>query len=135
MAAMSNFLESELLDHVLNTNSWASPATVHVGIHNTDPTDADSGTEVTGGAYARVAMTGGSAWTISGTTPTQASNAGPIAFPTATDGTWGTATHFGIYDAATTGNLLIHGVLTDPKDIGDGDTFEFAIGNLVVEFA
>jgi hypothetical protein len=133
MAAMSDYLEDALLSHVLDGVSMTSPTSVYVGIHNTDPTDADSGTEVTGGAYARVTMTGG--WTVSGTTPTEATNTAAIEFPTATDGTWGEATHFGIYDAATTGNLLIHGQLTDPKTIGDGDTFEFAIGNLVVAFA
>jgi hypothetical protein len=133
MAAMSDYLEDALLSHVLDGVSMTSPTSVYVGIHNTDPTDADSGTEVTGGSYARVTMTGG--WTVSGTTPTEATNTAAIIFPTATDATWGTATHFGIYDAATTGNLLIHGALTASKAIGDGDTFEFAIGNLVVAFA
>jgi hypothetical protein len=110
-----------------------SPTSVYVGIHNTDPTDADSGTEVTGGGYQRVQMTGG--WTVSGDTPTEATNTAAIEFPTATDGTWGEATHFGIYDSSSGSELLIHGQLTDPKTVGDGDTFEFAIGNLVVAFA
>jgi hypothetical protein len=133
MTAMSNYLEDALLSHVLDGVSMSSPASVYVGLFTDDPTDAGSGTEVTGGAYARVQMTGG--WTVSGTTPTQATNTAAITFPTATDGTWGTATHFGIFDASSGVELLIHGEVTVPKPIGDGDTFEFAIGNLVVEFA
>jgi hypothetical protein len=134
MTAMSDYLEDALLSHVLDGVSMTSPTSVYVALATADFTDANTtANEVTGGAYARVTMTGG--WTVAGTTPTEATNTAAIEFPTATDGTWGTATHFGIYDAATTGNLLIHGQLTDPKTIGDGDTFEFAIGNLVVAFA
>jgi hypothetical protein len=130
MAAMSNFMETTVLEHFLDATSYTSPASVYVGIHNTDPTDADSGTEVTGGAYARVQMTGG--WTVAAD---NATNTAAVTFPTATDGTWGTADYFGIYDASSGSELLIHGALTEGKTIGDGDTFEFAIGNLSVTMA
>jgi hypothetical protein len=130
MAAMSNFMETTVLEHFLDATSYGSPASVYVAIHNTDPTDADSGTEVTGGAYARVTMTGG--WTVAAD---NATNTAAVTFPTATDGTWGTADYFGIYDAISGSELLIHGALTAGKTIGDGDTFEFAIGNLSVTMA
>jgi hypothetical protein len=130
MAAMSNFMETKVLEHFLDATSFTSPSSVYVALFTDDPTDAGSGTEVTGGAYARVQMTGG--WTVAGD---NATNTAAVTFPTATDGTWGTATHFGIFDASSGVELLIHGVLTDPKTIGDGDTFEFAIGNLSVTMA
>jgi hypothetical protein len=130
MAAMSDFMETTVLEHFLDGTAYGSPASVWVAIHNTDPTDADSGTEVTGGAYARVQMTGG--FTVSGD---NATNTAAVTFPTATDATWGTANYFGIYDAVSGSELLIHGALTDPKTIGDGDTFEFAIGNLSITMA
>lgn len=130
MAAMSDFMETKVLEHFLDGTSFTSPASVYVALFNTDPTDDGSGTEVTGGAYARVQMTGG--WTVSGD---NATNTAAITFPTATDGTWGVATHFGIFDASSGGNLLIHGSLTESKDVGDGDTFEFVIGNLSVTMA
>jgi hypothetical protein len=130
MAAMSNFMETTVLEHFLDATSYTSPASVYVGIHNTDPTDDNSGTEVTGGAYARVQMTGG--WTVAAD---NATNTAAVTFPTATDGTWGTADYFGIYDASSGVELLIHGALTSGKTVGDGDTFEFAIGNLSVTMA
>jgi hypothetical protein len=136
MAAMGDYLEDALLSHVLDGIQMTTPTSVYVALYNTTVGDDDSGTEVTGGAYARVIMTGG--WTVSGTTPTQAVNTAPVTFPTATDATWGDADFFAIFDSLTSGgsnNLLIWGAITVPKTIGDGDTFEFDTGNLIVEFA
>jgi len=48
---------------------------------------------------------------------------------------WGTITHFGIFDALTTGNLLVHGALTTSKTIDTGDVFKIASGSLTVTFA
>lgn len=53
----------------------------------------------------------------------------PITFPQAS-GSWGTITHFGIFDAATSGNLLMHGALSASKTVGANDTFLFAAGDL-----
>ena len=124
----SNYLEDEILDHVLGGGDYTRPATVYVALHTSDPTDADTGTEVSGGSYARVSMTNNATnWPASsGGTK---SNGTAVTFPTAS-ANWGTVTHFGIYDAATSGNLLYHGALSQSKSVENGDTAEFAIGEI-----
>jgi len=120
------------------TGAWgAAPATTYVGLFTTAPTtDASAsytGTEVSGGAYARVAVTSSTGWSaITGgsTAPSQISNAGIITFPTPTV-SWGTILAFGIFDAATTGNLLWLATIAS-QAIGVGVVASFAIGALVL---
>lgn len=76
-------------------------------------TDAGTGfTEVSGGSYARVAMAASDWNAASGTGPSSATNANAAAFPTAT-ADWGTVIAWGIYDASTSGNLLMWDYLGD----------------------
>jgi len=128
MAAMSDFLENALINATLRNTTYTSPAVVYVGLFTTDPTDANVGTEVTGGSYARESASFAAPSNGSSTTDAD------ITFPTAT-GDWGTVTHFGIYDAATTGNLLYHGVLNNSKTIQTGDILKIEAGNLTVTLA
>lgn len=125
---MSNYLENALINATLRNTSYTTPSTVYVGLYTSDPTDANTGTEVSGGSYARKAATFGApsngASTISSA----------IEFDQAT-GSWGTVTHFGILDAATSGNLLYHGALTASKAIDTGDVFKFATSALTVTLA
>lgn len=127
MSAMSDYLENELLDHALGTGALTSPASIYLALFTTDPTDADSGTEVSGNGYARQEITFGAA--ASGT----ASNSTEETF-TASGGNFGTITHFGIYDAATAGNLLFHGGLTTSRTINDGDTLTVPVGAIDITF-
>lgn len=126
MAELSDYLEGELLDHILKNNAWGSPATVYLALYITDPTDADSGTEVSGVNYARQTITFG---TISGGV---VSNSGAITFPTAGAGGWGTVGWVGIRDAASGGNLLLHSPLDDSKTVNEDDTFKINDGDLTV---
>jgi hypothetical protein len=128
MAAMSDFLENALINATLRDTTYTSPADVYVGLFTTDPTDDGSGTEVSGGSYARTIAT--FATPSNGASSTDAD----VQFPQAT-GNWGTVTHFGIFDALTTGNLLYHGALTSSKTIETGDVFKIATGNLTVTLA
>jgi len=128
MAAMSDFLENALINATLRNTTYTSPAVVYVGLFTADPTDANVGTEVTGGSYARESASFAAPSNGSSTTDAD------ITFPTAT-GNWGTVTHFGIYDAATTGNLLYHGVLNNSKTIQTGDILKIEAGNLTVTLA
>ncbi len=128
MAAISNYLENALINATLRNTTYTSPATVYVALFTSDPTDAGSGTEVSGGSYARQSAT--FAAPSNGASSTNAD----VQFPQAT-GNWGTITHFGIYDALTTGNLLYHGALTTSKTIETGDVFKIASGNLTVTLA
>ncbi len=131
MAGLSDFLENELLDHVFGNAAYTAPATLYVSLFTAAPTDAGGGTEVTGGSYARVAKTNNATnWpAASGGTK---SNGTVITFPTPT-ANWGTATHFGVHDAATAGNLLGWAPLTTARTINNGDGApNFAVGDLDV---
>ena len=131
MSALSDFLEDELLDHILDGASWSSPASVYVSAHDTSPLDDGSGNEISGNDYARVQMTGGFDAASGGAT----ANTAAITFPPANGGNWGTISHIGIWDASTNGNLLLHGALDDSVVINDGDTLEIAAGDLDVTLA
>jgi hypothetical protein len=128
MAEMSNYLENALINATLRNTAYTSPSVVYLGLYTSDPTDADSGTEVTGNAYARQAITFGAP--SNGVT----TNTAAIEFPQAT-GSWGTVTHIGIEDALTGGNLLYHSPLDASKTIATGDVFRVAIGSLSVTLA
>jgi len=125
MAEMSNYLENAMINAVLRNTTYTSPATVYVALFTTDPTDANTGTEVSGNAYQRTAVTFGA--------PSNgvSTNSGAVTFPTAT-GSWGTVTHIGIMDASTSGNLLFHTPLDTSKTITSGDIFTISAGNLSV---
>jgi len=128
MAAISDYLENALINATLRNTGYSSPATVYVALFTTDPTDANVGTEVTGGSYARVAATFGAP--SNGASSTSAD----VQFAQATVN-WGTVTHFGIYDAATSGNLLYHGTLTVSKTIDTGNIFKIPSRQLTVTLA
>ena len=128
MAEMSNFLENALLNATLNATTYTAPATVYVSLWTSDPTDAGSGTEVSGGSYARTSVTFGAP--SNGVT----TNSADVTFPTAT-ASWGTVGWIGINDASTGGNLLYHTALDTAKAIDSGDIFKIASGNLSVTLA
>lgn len=127
----SNFLELELLDHVLGNAPYTAPATVYVALYTATPSDAGGGTEVSGNAYARVPVTNNATnWPAA--SAGSKSNGTAITFPQATPSGWGVVTQFGIFDASTSGNLLYWGDLTASKTVDPLDTVSFAIGALVV---
>lgn len=146
MSAMSNYLENQLVDSILRgqTFSPTAPASVWVGLYTAAPTDAGGGTEVTGNAYARVAVSRAlTAWAgtqaalstiASSGTGGATSNNAAITFPIPT-GSWGTITHFAILDAVTGGNFLFTGALTVQQTVNTGNTVSFAASQLVITFA
>jgi len=125
MAGFSDYLEDELLDHVFGNAAYTSPATVYAALYTAAPSDAGGGTEVTGGSYARTAISFGAASSGSVTNDTA------VEFPAATAG-WGTVTHVGIFDASTSGNLLAWVALDNSKTVDTGDQLRFSIGTLTV---
>lgn len=130
MDAKSDYLEDNLLNHVLRNTSFTSPTTVYVALFTVAPgDDGTGGTEVSGFAYARQTVTFGAP--SSGTV----ANSGAVTFPQASGGAWGTILAMGIYDAVTTGNLLYYGNLATSKVVGDGDQISFANGALTVSEA
>lgn len=127
MSAMTNFLEEKLLNHVLRNTTYTSPTTVYLGLFTAAPGETGGGTEVSGGSYARQAVTFGpyAAGSVK--------NSADITFPTAT-ADWGTITHVAIFDAATGGNMLLYGALTTSKTVQSGDTFKILTNNLTITF-
>jgi len=128
MAEMSNYLENALINVTLRATSYTAPTTVYVALFTTDPTDADTGTEVTGGSYARTAVT------FAAPSNGVSTNSADVTFPTAT-ASFGTVTHIGLRDASTAGNLLYHTPLDTSKTIAAGDVFKITTGNLSVTLA
>jgi hypothetical protein len=126
--AKSDYLERKSLDHNLGTATFTKPTAVYASLHTTSPLDAATGAEVSGGSYARQAVTFTAAATNTGVT--SASNTANVSFlsmPTAT------VSHVGIYDAATGGNLLYHAALAASKSLTSGDNFTINAGQLVVQ--
>ena len=122
--SFSNFLETEILDHVFGAAAYTAPGTMHLALFTSNPDEDASGTEVTtsGTAYARQTV----AFTVSGNT---ASNTGAVEYPTAT-ATFGTVSHVGVMDASTSGNLMAYAALSSSKTISTGDVFRVPAGDL-----
>jgi hypothetical protein len=128
MAEISNFLENAIINATLRNTTYTSVATVYVSLWTTDPTDAGSGTEVSGGSYARTAVT------FDAPSNGVTTNSADVTFPTAT-GSWGTVGWIGINDALSSGNLLYHSPLDVSKTVTSGDIFKISTGNLSVTLA
>jgi len=128
MAEMSNYLENALINGTLRATSYTAPTTTYLALYTNDPTDADTGTEITGGSYVRQAIT------FSSPSNGATSNSSAIEFPQAT-ADWGTITYVGIRDAVTSGNLLYHSALDTSKTIANGDIFKITSTNLSVTLA
>ncbi len=127
MSAASNYTETLALTWLLTNSSATRPTAWYIALFTSDPTDAGSGTEVSGTNYARQAVT----FTVTNDT---ASNSATVTFPAA-GSNWGTITHVGVYTAETSGNLLFHGAVTTSKAIDTGDTFQITSGNLDITLA
>ncbi len=133
--SMTNYFEDAILNHILRGVAFPTlPASIYGALFTAAPTDAGGGTEVTGGSYARVAITRA---TASFAVPAdsagvqQTSNSAVVTFPNPT-ANWGTVTHFGVYDAATLGNLLFWSAIGTSRNVLSGDNApSFAIGGLV----
>ena len=93
------------------------------------PTDDGSGlAEPVGNSYSRVQTTA-SDWNQA--SDNSLDNAEDITFPQAT-GSWGTITHFALFDSASEGNLLAYGALSTPIVINDSDAPQFEAGDIEV---
>ena len=127
MAAASNFTENLALKFLLTNTTATRPTAWYVALFTTNPTDAGSGTEVSGTNYARTAVT-------FSVTDDTATNSAAVTFAAA-GSNWGTVSHIGVYDASTAGNLLFHGSVTTAKQIDSGDTFTISTSNLSIVLA
>lgn len=126
MGSFADYWENEILDHLFGKSSY-TPPTIYVGLSTANPTDDASGlAEPSGNSYARAA-TAGADWNVA--SGGMIDNANDITFPEAS-GSWGTITHFALFDATSGGNMLAHGSLSVSKSISSGDIAKFAAGDL-----
>jgi hypothetical protein len=134
MGAKTNYLEDALIGHLFRGAPFTAPTTWYVGLFTAAPSDAGGGTEVSGGSYTRVAVANASAqWDATAAGNGTTANTNAITFPAPT-ADWGQATHFGLFDAATAGNLCIWAALTTAKTINNGDAApSYAAGALTYQ--
>lgn len=130
MSEMTDYLENELLDHAFGkgTADFTSPPNLFVILYTAAPGETGGGTEVSGGSYARTAVT------FAAASGGNKSNTGAVTFPTAT-ANWGDVSHFGIIDASSAGNLLMYSPLDTTRTVNNGDTLEFANAAITITFA
>lgn len=129
MGAMSNFLEEKILNMVFRNVAYTRPSAVYLALYTSDPTETDTGTEVSGGGYQRQLITFAAPTQVG--TEARITNSADIQFPIATAG-WGTITHIGIRSAATGGDLLYYGPVSNPRSILANDQIKFLAGELTL---
>jgi hypothetical protein len=128
MSALSDYAELKVLDHLLGTATFTKPSAVYIGHAGQSLADDGSGTETSGNNYARQAITFAAA-----SSGSAASNS-TVNFPAAS-GSQGAITHFGIFDAASSGNLLAHGAFDSSKTIATGDILRINSGSITITAA
>jgi hypothetical protein len=129
----SDYLEENILDHVFGLGDYTPASDLYVALFTAAPSDSGGGTEVSGNAYARVQVTNDSTtWSRTNST---VSNLAAITFAAPSPAIWGTVTHYGIFDAASAGNLIDWGALTNSRTTAVGTALSFAIGELTFSMA
>jgi hypothetical protein len=124
MAEFTDYMENKIIDHLLRAQSY-TPGTIYLALFTAAPGEAGGGTEVSGGSYARQAVT------LAAASGGASSNSADITFPTAT-ADWGTITYCALMDASTSGNMLMYTALDASKTVNNGDTLKFSSGDLDV---
>ena len=120
MAAFSNYMEDQITAWINGTTFAAAPTNTYVQLYSQDPTDAGS---ATGALYTRVIYAAGG-WTRGTGGAGTLSNTNAITMQSSA-GSAATATHFAVFDASTSGNLLFYGALSASKSIAIGDEVKF----------
>ena len=120
--SLSNTYETDTLEWLFTNTAVTRPTAWYLGLFTSDPTDAETGTEVSGGAYVREAAT----FSVTGDTATTTA---AVEWPVAT-ATWGTITHVAVHDALTGGNIIAYAALDASKTINTDDVFRIPAGDL-----
>ena len=126
--SLSDFAENEILDHLLSAATYTAPATLYLAVFTAAPTDAGGGTEVTGGSYARLAVTN-DATNFPAAVAGSKSNGVALTMVTAS-ANWGTIVAYALFDASSAGNMIGWADLSSSVIINNGDTLRFAAGAL-----
>jgi hypothetical protein len=132
--SLFNGLETDVLNALLGSGASLIGGTVEIGLSTSTPNDDGTGiTEPSGFGYARVSKTNNDA-NFPVSVANEKSNGTAIAFPQASGGSWGSITHWVLWEQG--GPAKIWGMLDDgagtptPRTVDDGDDFSFPIGQL-----
>ena len=120
--SFSNTYETLVLQYTFTNTSVTRPTAWYIGLFTSAPGEAGGGTEISGNAYVREAVT----FSVTGDTAT---NTAAVEWPVAT-ATWGTITHIAVYDALSGGNQIAYAALTNSKTIASGDVLRVPAGDL-----
>ena len=118
--SFSNTYETRVLEWAFTTGAVTRPTSWTVALYTVAPGEAGGGTEVTGGSYARTAVT----FSVTGDLAT---NSAAVEFPTAT-ASWGTVVALAVFDNSS--NMVAYATLTANRTIGSGDVFRIPTGDL-----
>ncbi len=128
--SFSDYLEDAALDHAFLGSAYTPASVFYLALSTADPTDDGSGiAEPSGNGYARKSIGG-----FSTASSRSIANSAQIQFAAAS-GAWGSLTHWAIYDALTSGNMLAHGTLTNPLNVVSGNAPLYQIGELTISVA
>jgi len=137
MSAFSDYLEEGILEHTLRGNSLPTPSGIYIALFTSDPTDGNTGTEVSDSSYLRQDAAKGGVISAGWSTPTasgdgsMSNNAKLIQFPPIADGTV-TISHYAIYDAQAGGNMLYHAPFTVAKTLEINDVLSIDVGGIEI---
>jgi len=120
--SMTDYLENKVLNLVLRATAFTAPAGVYLALFTDATTDAGGGTEVDGGSYVRKVVS-----FTAPATPGVSESTAEVRF---TNMPAGTVTHAALFDAVSSGNMLLHAALTAPKTLTAGDNLVFNAGDI-----
>lgn len=137
----TNFAENKILDAIFRGQALGVPATFHIGLLTANPNDGTTLTEVSGGSYARVAVTsslanwsgtqGAGTTAVSSGTGGQISNNVALTYPTPT-ADWGNVTHIAFFSASSGGDPWVSGQLSQAKNCVSGVEVRWDAGQLIL---
>ncbi len=122
MSALSNVHAASLLNTSLRSGTY------YLALFLTDPTAGGTGTEASGGGYARKVIAFDSPSLVGGRQQvknTEAVDYGVISADI------GTVSYWGIFDSQTGGNLLWFGAFARGKNVLNGDAITVSAGAIV----
>jgi hypothetical protein len=124
----SNTLKNAILDHVLGGPDYVRVSPLYLALYTVAPTAAGGGTEVTGGAYARVSITN-NATNFPAASGGSKSNGAIVTFPTAT-ADWGTVVAAALHTHITNDTPVYWGTLSANRSVPNGAIADFPVGTL-----
>lgn len=123
LAVKSTYLKQAVIKAALGEATFPSISNVYLALYQTNPTVDDTGSEVSGGSYARQQLSFANA---SGGSKVSNTSESFTNMPAST------VTHWGIRDASSGGNLLYFGAFDLPIELNAGNTLPIASGDILI---